>query len=396
MIQPDPPDYARFDDLLSSDERALRDRVRAFVRDEVQPLVADHYERGAFPAQLIPRLAELGLLEEHAPVADGLVAHELERADAGLRSFVSVHAHLAGSALRFYGSDEQKSRYLPAMARGEKIGAFSLTEPGHGSDPGAMETVASPVPGGFVLNGHKRWATNGTIADVIVVWARVLANPISPAIAAGLGDRASDIRGFLVERGAAGLQVKPIDRKLSFRMSASSELLLDNCFVPETQLLPGAKGLGGPLRCLSEARYGIVWGTAGAAEACFEEALAYSLAREQFGRAIGGFQLTQEKLADMYAAVVQAKLLALHLGRLKEAGTLHHSSVSLGKRTNVRHALFVARTARTILGAHGITDETVSLRHAVNLETEMTYEGTDEVHALSLGRHLTGLDAFRG
>ncbi len=377
---PVPPDYARFDDLLSDEERAVRDRVRSFVNEEALPLVADHYERGAYPAHLTPRLAELGVLHHSEPVVDGLIAHELERADAGLRSFVSVHVHLAGSAIRFFGSEEQQGRYLPAMARGELIGAFSLTEPGHGSDPGAMETVARPAPGGYVLYGHKRWATNATIAGLVVVWAKL----------------DGEVRGFLVDRGTPGFRAEQIERKLSFRMSVSSELFFEECFIPESQLLPGAKGLGAPLRCLSEARYGIVWGVAGAAEACFEEALRYSLHREQFGRPIGGFQLTQEKLADMYAAVVQSKLLALHLGRLKERGQLHHTSVSLGKRTNVRHSLSVARTARTVLGAHGITADTVSLRHAANLETEMTYEGTDEVHALALGRHLTGLDAFRG
>jgi glutaryl-CoA dehydrogenase len=374
------PDYTHFDDLLRADERALRDRVRVFVNQEALPLVADHYERGAFPSHLVPRMAALGLYEHHQPVIDGLISHELERADAGLRSFVSVHVHLAGSALRFYGSDAQKANYLPALARGKLIGAFSLTEPDHGSDPGGMETTATAAPGGYVLNGHKRWATNGSVADVVVVWAKL----------------DGEVRGFLVERGSKGYRPMQIDRKLSFRMSVSSELFFEDCFVPESQLLPGARGLGGPLRCLTEARYGIVWGTAGAAEACFEEALASSLARQQCGRPLAGFQLTQEKLADMYTACVQAKLLALHLGRQKERGQLHHTTVSLGKRTNVRHAMFVAHTARTILGARGITDEAVSLRHAVNLETEMTYEGTDEVHALALGRHLTGVDAFRG
>ena len=399
-MSPDRPDYARFDDLLSAEERALRDRVRAFVTEEVLPLVPDHYERGAFPTHLIPRLAALELLEERAPVQDGLVAHELERADAGLRSFVSVHAHLAAGAIRFFGSDAQRARYLPALARGETIGAFSLTEPGHGSDPGAMDTVARPVDGGYVLDGHKRWATNGTLAGVIVVWARIVTVPDRRdrhrrAETARDGNPGGEVAAFLLERGTPGLRVAPIERKLSFRMSASSELFLERCFVPEGQRLPGAKGLGAALRCLNEARFGIVWGTAGAAEACFEEGLRYALAREQFGRPIAGFQLTQEKLADMYAAVVQAKLLALHLGRLKERGALHYSAVSLGKRTNVRHALSVARTARTILGAHGITAEAGALRHAANLESELTYEGTDEVHALVLGRHLTGLDAFR-
>ena len=385
------PDYTGFENLLTPDERSLRDKVRAFVDEHALPLVPDHYERATFPSHLILPMAALGLYTHHDPVSDGLISHELERADAGLRSFVSVHVHLAGSALRFYGSEQQKAKYLPAMARGELIGAFSLTEPDHGSDPGGMETTATPAPGGFVLNGHKRWATNGSVADVVVVWAK-----LDGAGGDRGGDGSAEIRGFLVDRGTKGFRPVQIDRKLSFRMSVSSELFFEDCFVPESQLLPGARGLGGPLRCLTEARYGIVWGTAGAAEACFEEALAYSLAREQFGRPLAGFQLTQQKLADMYAACVQAKLLALHLGRQKERGALHHTTVSLGKRTNVRHAMAVARTARTVLGAHGITDAAVSLRHAVNLETEMTYEGTDEVHALSLGRHLTGLDAFRG
>lgn len=413
------PDYACFDDLLTAEERDLRTRVRDFVTAEVLPLVADHYERGAFPTVLVPRLASLGLLEEHAPVADGLIAHELERADAGLRSFVSVHAHLAASAVRFLGSDAQRARYLPAMARGDTIGAFSLTEPDHGSDPGSMSTVAQAVPGGFILNGHKRWATNGTLAGVAVVWARLLdcapahdsrsaasggaergAIPESTERGAERGversaEQGGEIAAFLVERETPGFRALSIEGKLSFRMSASSELLLHDCFVSEGQRLPGARGLGSALRCLNEARYGIVWGVAGAAEAAFEEALEYSIHREQFGRPIAGFQLTQAKLADMYAAVVQSKLLALHLGRLKERDALHYSAVSLGKRTNVRHALEVAHTARTILGAHGITGGAAALRHAANLESELTYEGTDEVHALVLGRYLTGLDAFR-
>ncbi len=381
-----PPDYARFDDLLTEEERALRAKVRRFVEQEIAPHAAGWYERGVFPLELVPRLAAQGLFEEHAPVAGGLIAGELERGDAGIRSFVSVHCHLAGSAIRFFGSDEQQRRLLPAMMRGEVIGAFSLTEPGHGSDPAAIETLARPVSGGYVLNGHKRWATNATLAGVTVVWARL----------AGAGSGPDAIRGFLVERRTSGFEPRPIERKLSFRLSASSEILLRDCFVAEEALLPGARGLGAPLRCLTEARYGIVWGVAGAAEACFEEALGYSLQREQFGKPIGAFQLTQAKLADMYAAVVQAKLLALHLGRLKERGALHHTHVSLGKRTNVRHALFVARTARTILGARGVTSESAVMRHAANLESELTYEGTDEVHALIIGRQLTGFDAFRG
>ncbi len=379
-----PPDYARFDDLLSPEELTLRAKLRGFVDAEVQPLVPEYYERGAFPEQLIPRMAELGLYHEHTPVEDGIIASELERADAGLRSFLSVHQHLAGSAIHFFGSAEQKKRYLPAMERGETIGAFALTEPDHGSDPGSMQTVARRSADGFVLNGHKRWATNGTVAGITVVWARLLD-----------GDDDLGVRGSLVERGTRGFRPVAIERKLSFRMSASSEIFIEDCGLPESALLPEAKGLAAPLRCLTDARYGIVWGVAGAAEACLEEALEHALERHQFGRPIAGFQLTQEKLADMFAAVVQAKLLALHLGRLKERGALHHTHVSLGKRTNVRHASFVARSARSILAARGITSDFASLRHMTNLETEQTYEGTDEVHALVLGRQLTGLDAFR-
>lgn len=378
------PDYADFDRLLRPEELALRAEVRAFVGTQALPLIPDCYERGVFPRQIIPAMAERGLLEpegveRRGAVAQGLLAQELERADAALRSFVSVHAHLCGAALARFGSAEQRERYLGPMARGEVIGAFALTEPEHGSDPAALETAARRADSGFLLEGRKRWCTNGTLAGLIVVWAKL----------------DGVIRGFLLPAGTPGLLVRPIERKLSYRASASSELELRECRLPEEALLPGAEGLRGPLTCLTEARYGIIWGVVGAAEACFEEALAYSQERRQFGRPIGGFQLTQEKLADMYGRLVQMKLLALHLGRLKERGALQHAHVSLGKRENVRGAQAIARTARSILGAHGITDAAVSLRHAENLETEATYEGTDEVHALALGRALTGLDAFR-
>ena len=386
-----PPDYARFDDLLTPDEVALRDRVRTFVKERVQPRIADCWEEGSFPFEVIPGLAELGILDELPPVMAGLVAFELERADAGVRSLVSVHGHLAQAAIRFFGTPEQRARYLPRMARGEMLGAFSLTEPDHGSDPSGLEVTARPVSGGYRLDGHKRWATNATHAGVTVIWARVISEAGVPIEE---GPRA--IRGFLVEAGTPGFQPNAIHRKLSFRVSASSEITLDNCVIPEANALPGAIGLGAPLKCLNEARFGIVWGVAGAAQACFEEALAYAKSRTQFGRPIGQFQLTQSKLASMYGAVTQSLLLALHLGRLKERGALHHTDVSLGKMVNVRHALDVAHTARTVLGAIGILDTAVSLRHAANLESELTYEGTDEVHQLVLGRKLTGLDAFRG
>ena len=386
-----PPDYAHFDGLLTPDEVALRNRVRAFVQERVQPRIADCWEDGSFPFEIVPGLAELGVLDELPPVMAGLVALELERADAGVRSLVSVHGHLAQAAIRFFGTPEQRAHYLPRMARGEILGAFSLTEPDHGSDPSGLEVTARPVPGGYRLDGHKRWATNATHAGVTVIWARVTNTEGAP-----LGDGTRAIRGFLVEAGTPGFRPNAIHRKLSFRVSASSEIFLDNCVIPEANALPGAVGLGAALKCLNEARFGIVWGVAGAAQACFEEALAYAKSRRQFGRPIGQFQLTQSKLASMYGSVTQSLLLALHLGRLKERGALHHTDVSLGKMVNVRHALEVARTARTVLGAIGILDTAVSLRHAANLESELTYEGTDEVHQLVLGRKLTGLDAFRG
>lgn len=380
----EPPDYAAFDRLLSADELALRARVRWFAQERAAPLIPDYYERGVFPAQLVPELAAAGLLEpegmtRHGPVAEGLIAQELERADAGLRSFVSVHAHLCGTAIQRFGSPAQRERYLPAMARGAVIGAFALTESTHGSDPAGLETIARRTADGYVLDGHKRWSTNATLAQIVVVWAKL----------------DGEVRGFIVPTAAPGCTISPIEGKLSFRASASAEIELRACLLPEEALLPGAAGLRAPLQCLTEARYGIIWGVVGAAEACFEEALRYAGERRQFDRQLAGFQLTQLKLADMYGRLVQMKLLALHLGRLKEQGALHHSHVSLGKRENVRGAQAIARTARTILGAHGITSAAVSLRHAQNLETEATYEGTDEIHALALGRALTGIDAFR-
>ena len=386
------PEYSHFDTMLSEHELNLKARVRSFVREKILPLVADCYEKGVFPHEIVDASAEAGLFEHHGPVEAGLIAFELERADAGVRSMVSVHTHLAQSAIRFFGSPAQQATYLPRMERGEIIGAFSLTEPGHGSDPSGLETTAKRTASGYVLNGHKKWATNATFAGVTVIWARLVDDEVSPDDRDGAGA----IRAFLVDAGTPGYRPVPIHRKLSFRMSASSEIFLENCEVPETHRLPGARGLGHALKCLNEARYGIVWGVAGAAEACFEEALAYGSSRIQFGRPIAGFQITQSKLATMYVSVVRSKLLALHLARLKERGVLHHTDVSLGKLNNVRDALDVARTARTILGGVGILDTTVSLRHAANLESELTYEGTDEVHALIIGRHLTGLDAFRG
>jgi glutaryl-CoA dehydrogenase len=388
---PAPPDYARFDDLLTPDEVALRDRVRAFVQRQVQPRIADCWEAGSFPFEIVPGLASLGVFEELPPVMSGLIAFELERADAGVRSLASVHSHLAQAAIRFFGTAEQRARYLPPMTRGDFLGAFALTEPNHGSDPSGLAVTARPVAGGFRLDGHKRWATNATHAGVTIVWAKVVDDSGAPICE---GTRA--IRGFLVEAGTPGFRPQAIHRKLSFRVSASSEIILDHCIIPNANVLPEAVGLGAALKCLNEARFGIVWGVAGAAQACFEEALSYAKAREQFGRPIGQFQLTQSKLAAMYGAVTQTMLLALHLGRLKERGALHHTDVSLGKMVNVRHALDVARTARTVLGAIGILDTAVSLRHAANLESEVTYEGTDEVHQLVIGRKLTGLDAFRG
>jgi glutaryl-CoA dehydrogenase len=380
-------DLLAIDGLLTDEERLIRDTVRRWVADRVLPGIADWYEAGTFPREAFRELGELGVLGMHlegygcagaGAVSYGVACRELEAGDSGFRSAVSVQGSLAMFPIHAFGSEEQKEAWLPRMAAGEAIGCFGLTEPDAGSDPSSMRTTARRDGDDWILDGSKMWITNGGIADVAVVWARA----------------EDDIRGFIVPRGTQGFRTSDMHHKLSLRASVTSELLFERCRLPGDAVLPGVRGLRGPLSCLTEARYGIVWGAMGAARACFEAAVDYATSREQFGRPIGGFQLTQRKLADMLVELTKGSLLALHLGRLKEAGQLSPEQVSLGKLNNVREALAIAREARTILGANGITLEYPVMRHAANLESVLTYEGTSEVHTLVLGKAITGLDAF--
>jgi glutaryl-CoA dehydrogenase len=381
-------DFLDLDRLLSEEERLIRDTTRGFVTDKVLPEVAGWFERGEFPRELAKELGGLGLLGMHLhgygcagtnAVSYGLAALELEAGDSGLRSFASVQGSLAMFPIWRYGSEEQKQRWLPRMAAGEVVGCFGLTEPDFGSNPAGMRASARRDGGDWVLNGTKMWITNGGIADLAVVWARA----------------EEGVRGFLVPTDTPGFATRDIDRKLSLRASVTSELVLEDCRLPGDAVLPEARGMSGPLSCLNEARYGIVWGSMGAARACFASALDYATTRVQFDRPIGGFQLTQQKLADMLVELSKGTLLALHLGRMKDDGRLTPEQVSLGKLNNVREALKIARSARTILGANGVTLEYPVIRHANNLESVLTYEGTSEVHSLILGQALTGLNAFQ-
>ncbi len=382
-------DVLRVDDQLTDEERMVRDTVRTYVAERVLPHVADWFEDGVFPVrELAPELGKLGLLGMHldgygcagmSAVAYGTACRELEAADSGLRSFVSVQGSLAMAAIHKYGSEDQKTEWLPRMAAGEAVGCFGLTEPDRGSDPGDMLTRARRDGSDWILNGSKMWITNGSVADVAVVWAQT----------------DEGIRGFLVPKGTPGFTTGDIHRKMSLRASVTSELVLDDVRLPADAMLPGVKGLRGPLGCLTEARYGIIWGAVGAGRACYEAAVDYAKTREQFGKPIGSFQLTQEKLAWMEVALGQAGLVALHIGRRKDEGNVTPQQVSFGKLANVRAALDVAREARTILGANGITLEYPVIRHMNNLESVLTYEGTQEVHLLTLGKAVTGLDAFR-
>ena len=385
----DPLDFLALDALLDGEERAIRDTVRQFVREQVLPEVGDWFERGVLPRELLAELARLGLFGMHlegygcagaSAVAYGLTCLELEAGDTGVRSAVSVQGSLAMYAIWRWGSEEQKERWLPRMAAGEVIGCFGLTEPDAGSDPGAMRTHARLDGSDWVLNGTKMWITNGSIADIAIVWART---------------DGGEIRGFVVERGMPGFTAPEIHKKLSLRASVTSELVLADVRVPGESMLPGASSLRGPLSCLSEARYGIVWGAVGAGRACFEAALDYAKERIVFGKPIAAYQLTQQKLAEMALELNRGALVALHIGRMKDAGTLRPEHVSLGKMGNVRGAMEVARSARTILGGNGITLEYPVIRHMANLESVLTYEGTHEVHTLVVGQALTGENAFR-
>jgi glutaryl-CoA dehydrogenase len=387
----DPRDPLGLDDLLGPEDRAIRDTVRRWAAERVLPYVAEWYERGELPVirELARELGSIGALgmpltgygcAGASAVQYGLACLELEAADSGIRSLVSVQGSLAMYAIHRYGSAEQKERWLPDMAAGEVIGCFGLTEPDHGSDPAAMRTRAQRDGSDWVLTGRKMWITNGSVAGVAVVWAQT----------------EDGIRGFLVPAGTPGFTAPEIHHKWSLRASVTSELVLDDVRLPADAVLPGVTGLRGPLSCLSHARYGIVWGAMGAARASFEAALEYAAGREQFGRPVAGFQLTQAKLADMAVELHKGILLAHHLGLRMDAGTLRPEQISFGKLNNVREAIGICRTARTVLGANGISLEYPVMRHATNLESVLTYEGTSEMHQLVLGKALTGLDAFRG
>jgi glutaryl-CoA dehydrogenase len=385
----DPRDFLAIDALLDDEERAIRDTVRQFVRDRIVPDVGEWFEQGILPAELVPEIGKLGLFGMHlegyglpgaSAVAYGLACMELEAGDSGIRSLVSVQGSLAMFAIWRWGGEEQKQRWLLPMHEGAAIGCFGLTEPDAGSDPGSMRTHARRDGSDWVLNGSKMWITNGTVADVAVVWART---------------DDGKINGFLVEKGMPGFDAPEMKHKLSLRASITSELVLTDVRVPEENRFPDVDSLRGPLSCLNEARYGIVWGAVGAARASFEAALDYAKERMVFGKPISAYQLTQQKLAEMALEINRATLVALHIGRMKDEGTLRPEHVSMGKMGNVRGALEVCRTARTILGGNGITLEYPVIRHMNNLESVLTYEGTHEVHTLVVGQALTGESAFR-
>lgn len=382
-------DVLNLDSLLSPAELQLRSTVRDFVNARIRPNIGRWYDDAHFPLDLVPDLGKLGVLGMHlrgygcpgrSAVEYGLAAMELEAGDSGLRTFVSVQGSLAMTAIHKWGSEEQKSEHLPAMARGETIGCFALTEPTAGSDPASMATFAAPDgDGGWVLNGAKRWIGLASVAQIAIIWA----------------NSADGVRGFIVPTDTPGFTATPIGSKLSMRASIQCDVSLEDVRVPSAALLPGARGLSGPFACLNEARYGIIWGAMGAARDSYEAALAYSRERLQFGRPLAGYQLTQEKLVNMMLEIQKGMLLALHTGRLKDAGTLDPVQISAGKLNNVREAIAICREARTVLGGNGITLDYSPLRHANNLESVRTYEGTDEVHTLILGQRITGIPAFR-
>ncbi len=383
-----PLDFLELDAELTDEERLIRDTVRQFVRDRVLPGIEGWFEEAVFPRELAPEIGKLGLLGMHlegygclgaSATSYGIACLELEAGDSGFRSFVSVQGSLAMFPIWKYGSEEQKQEWLPRMAAGEAIGCFGLTEPDAGSDPASMRSTARRDGGDWVLNGNKLWITNGGISDVAVVWARA----------------EEGVRGFIVPKGTKGFTTRDIHRKLSLRASVTSELILEDVRLGESAALPGVIGMRGPLSCLNEARFGILWGAVGAARACYECALEYSKTRVQFGKPIGGFQLTQEKLVNMLLELNKAHLVALHLGRMKDAGRITPQHVSFGKLNNVREALDICRSARTILAANGITLEYPVIRHINNLESVLTYEGTSEIHTLVLGEAITGIPAYK-
>ncbi len=387
-------DYYDIDSLLTEEQRMIRDTVRQFVESEVLPIIEEHSQAMTFPRELVAKIGALGLLGPTLPekygcagldsIAYGLIMQELERGDSGVRSFASVQSSLVMYPIFTYGTEEQRMKWLPRLATGDAIGCFGLTEPDYGSNPGGMVTNAKKVSGGYLLNGAKMWITNGTIADVAVVWAKLD------------GDDTKSIRGFLVERGMKGFSAPEMKGKYSLRASVTSELVFQDVELPEENLLPGALGIKGPLSCLTQARYGIAWGAVGAAMACYESSVEYAKSRIQFGRPIGGFQLTQLKLAEMLTEITKAQLLVWRLGVLKNEGTMRPQQVSLAKRNNVAMALDIARSARDLHGANGILGEYPIMRHMMNLESVKTYEGTHDIHTLVLGEDITGLAAYNG
>ncbi len=381
-------DYYDIDGLLTSNERMVRDTARDFVDNEILPIIRDHHRNATFPKDLIPKMGSLGFFGPTLPteygcaginnVAYGLVMQELERGDSAIRSCASVQGSLVMYPIHRFGSEAQKERWLPMLAEGKAVGCFGLTEPDHGSDPGGMTTTAKKVDGGFILNGEKMWITNGTIADVAIVWTKL----------------DGVVRGFLVEKGTPGFSTKEIEGKFSLRASITASLSFTDCRISEENLLPKTEGLQSALSCLTQARYGIAWGAVGAAQSCYHAALKYAKGRRQFGKPIASFQLVQEKLVNMVSEITKAQLLCWRLGHIKDAGTMRHEQVSLAKRDNVAMALDCARTARDILGAAGIVDEHPVIRHMLNLESVKTYEGTHDIHTLIIGKDITDISAL--
>ncbi len=383
------PDYYDITDLLSEEELLIQQTAYDFVQTEFMPIISKHYEKATFPMELVPKLGELGFMGSSLPeesggagvssVAYGLILHELERGDSGLRSFASVQGALVMYPIHAYGSDAQKAKWLPALGSGEKIGCFGLTEPNFGSNPGGMATKAVREGDEWIISGNKMWITNGSLADVAVVWAK---------------DEEGIVRGFLLEKGIDGFSAPVQHGKLSLRASVTSELVMENVRVPDSSRLPNIEGLKGPLSCLTQARYGISWGMVGAATDCYNTALDYSKDRKQFSKPIAGYQLTQAKLADMVTLITEAQLLVYRLGRLKDEGTMTFQQVSMAKRNNCSMARDIAKTSREILGANGITEDYSPIRHMANIESVFTYEGTHEMHTLILGQDVTGFAAY--